>query len=59
MNCDDHTRCPSGYIEWHDWAEQKSKTHLQVKCPECGLYSIWLPTTGNQQLKKRKKERAA
>lgn len=36
-----HTKCPTGYIAWHDWAERKSKKHRQVKCPGCGLYAIW------------------
>lgn len=36
-----HTPCPSGYLEWHAWAEKKAKTHEQETCPTCGLYSIW------------------
>lgn len=36
-----HTPCPAGYVEWHDWAERKEKTHKQVACPTCGLYVIW------------------
>ena len=38
-----HTVCPEGYIQWHPWAEQKSRTHRTVKCPTCGLYAIWVP----------------
>lgn len=36
-----HTKCPIGYIEWHDWAVKKMKTHDQKKCPNCGDLSIW------------------
>lgn len=38
-----HTPCPSGYLGWHSWAEEKSKTHAQVRCPGCGKWAIWLP----------------
>ena len=37
-----HTKCPTGYIEWHHWAEKKSKTHKQIKCGGCGLYAVWV-----------------
>ena len=37
-----HTKCPSGYIQWHEWAEKKSKTHKQIKCTCCGLYLVWI-----------------
>ena len=39
----DHTPCPDGYLAWHEWAEQKSKTHRQVRCPGCDLLTIWVP----------------
>lgn len=42
-NVEDHTTCPEGYIQWHDWAERMSKTHKQRECPGCGLYAIWEP----------------
>lgn len=42
MSCKKHTPSPSGYIQWHCWAEIKSKTHRQIKCDECGLYKIWV-----------------
>jgi hypothetical protein len=32
---------PEGYVQWHEWAEKKNKTHYQVKCDKCGLYAIW------------------
>lgn len=38
-----HTPQPSGYIEWHDWAERMTKTHVQKQCPTCGLWSWWVP----------------
>lgn len=41
--CKDHTPCPDGYMAWHSWAREKSRTHAQVKCGQCGLYKIWLP----------------
>jgi len=40
-----HTKCPPGYLAWQDWAEHRSKTHSQRKCPGCGLYTIWFPKT--------------
>lgn len=43
-----HTKCPTGYLQWHDWAKAKSKTHRSVKCPGCGLYAVWV-------LKKKRK----
>ena len=36
-----HTKQPTEYIAWHDWAEKKSKRHTQVQCPDCGLWVIW------------------
>jgi hypothetical protein len=38
-----HTPSPSGYFAWHEWAEEKAKTHKQIRCPGCGLWAIWLP----------------
>ncbi len=38
-----HTPSPEGYIQWHAWAEKKSKTHRQIRCPVCGLWAIWVP----------------
>ena len=42
-NFEDHTPCPEGYIHWHSWAKEMSKTHRQRKCHSCGLYAIWDP----------------
>lgn len=37
------TPSPVGYLEWREWAAEKSKTHRQEQCPECGLWSVWKP----------------
>lgn len=41
-----HTPSPEGYIQFHAWAEKKSKTHRQIRCPVCGLWAIWVPKKG-------------
>jgi DNA-directed RNA polymerase subunit RPC12/RpoP len=41
-----HTPCPKGYVDWHLWAERKSKTYEQVRCPNCGLWAIWRRRSG-------------
>jgi hypothetical protein len=38
-----HTEGPSGYVQWHDWAERMERTHYQCMCPGCGRYLIWDP----------------
>lgn len=38
-----HTREPSGYLEWHEWAATKARTHRQIRCPRCGRYAVWIP----------------
>lgn len=43
---EDHTAQPEGYLPWHAWAEEMSKTHRQRKCAGCGLYKIWEPKGG-------------
>lgn len=35
----------SDYMGWHAWARRMSKTHKQRRCPECGLFAIWVPRT--------------
>lgn len=42
-NIEDHTSCPSGFLDWHKWATKLKKTHRQRKCQGCGLYLIWEP----------------
>lgn len=44
MDCPEkkrHTPSPFGYIAKHEWAEKKMKTHVQERCPGCGLYKVW------------------
>lgn len=38
-----HTPCPSGYLAWHEWAEEMSKTHKQKRCATCKLFAVWVP----------------
>jgi len=37
-----HTPCPAGYLQWHEWAQHMSKTHKQIRCPRCKLWAIWV-----------------
>lgn len=50
-NADRHTKRPKGlsYLGFFSWADEKSKTHKQTKCPGCGLYKIWVPKNENQK----------
>ncbi len=41
-NISGHTVCPPGYEQWHEWARQKTRTHRQVRCPDCRLFLIWI-----------------
>lgn len=43
QKCNAHTPQPEGYLPWHEWAEQKAKTHEQHQCDGCGLWMIWKP----------------
>ena len=38
-----HTPCPEDYTLWHEWAEEKGKTHRQIRCAGCNLFTIWVP----------------
>jgi hypothetical protein len=38
-----HTPHPEGYLAHSEWAEKMLKTHRQVQCSECGLWTIWVP----------------
>jgi hypothetical protein len=40
---EEHTPCPSGYVAWHDWADQMSKAHRQIRHEPCGLLTVWVP----------------
>ncbi len=42
-NIKNHTPQPTGYVGWHQWAEEMSETHEQVTCPRCGFHEIWIP----------------
>lgn len=33
---------PPGYIRRSEWAKKMGRTHNQRKCPECGLYKVWV-----------------
>jgi hypothetical protein len=39
-NAADHTPAPIGYLAWHEWAEERSRTHDQEECPGCGFWCI-------------------
>ena len=43
MNKCHHTKCPAGYLDWHEWSKEKAKTHKQVQCGICGLWAVWKP----------------
>lgn len=39
-----HTYCPVrkyDHAGFAAWAEKKSLRHVQMKCPTCGLFTIW------------------
>jgi hypothetical protein len=39
-----HTDSPYGsYASTYDWAQMMLKTHVQKRCPGCGLWAIWEP----------------
>ena len=37
-----HTKAPTGYLSWGAWADDKRKTHRQIRCPTCGFWAIWV-----------------
>jgi len=37
-----HTSCPNGYVAWFEWSYQMSKTHKQIRCKTCNLFTIWV-----------------
>lgn len=57
-NAAEHTPCPEGYLQWHDWAHRMSKTHRQIRCLECGLFSIWLPKAEAKRVERERFEEA-
>ena len=47
-NIANHTKCPDGYNDWHDWADQKARRHRQIKCPVCKRWAIWVRRDANE-----------
>ncbi len=43
QRCAWHKPNIQGYIQWHEWAEDKGKTHRQIRCKGCDLFTIWVP----------------
>jgi hypothetical protein len=48
-NREQHTDCPSGYLEWFDWAANMASTHRAELCEGCGLYVIWTQLQPEEQ----------
>jgi hypothetical protein len=44
-----HTPAPAGYLEWHEWAAKKAKTHRQIICDGCDRYRIWVPKRSREE----------
>jgi len=42
-NAAKHAPSPIGYIAWHEWMAETSKTHRQERCPDCGYWVIVVP----------------
>ena len=38
----EHTPEPQSYLAWHNWADEKNKTHRQIRCSGCGRFKIWV-----------------
>ena len=41
-----HTKCPTDYLAWSDWAARKMRHFECTKCPTCGLWMVWKRRTG-------------
>lgn len=41
----EHTTAPSGYLAWHAWADEMSRTHRLTPCPGCNRFAVWVPRT--------------
>lgn len=35
-------RGPDSYVAWSEWAEKKSRTHVQIQCPGCQRWTVWV-----------------
>lgn len=33
---------PQGFVQWHEWTQHLRATHDQLRCPSCGLWTLWL-----------------
>ena len=40
MKCK-HRKQPTGYVDWHEWADKMRKTHDQKWCDKCKRWAIW------------------
>ena len=49
MKCH-HTQQPTNlsYGGSFEWAEKKTRRHKQTKCPNCGLWAIWIRRGKNE-----------
>ena len=45
-----HTAQPAGYLQWYDWAARMAKTHVQIRCPGCDRWAIWIALAGGEPL---------
>ncbi len=41
-----HTQAPTGYTNWHTWANDMKKGHYQTQCPDCKAWVIWEAKNG-------------
>src|SRR4249919_3337188 len=42
-NVASHEDGPEDYAVRFEWAAEKSRTHTQQQCPDCGRWVIWVP----------------
>lgn len=49
-----HTPQPTGYLQWHYWADRAAKTHDQIRCEQCGRWAAWLPKAEARAINKRR-----
>ena len=38
-----HTPSPNGYTEKAAWFKRMGNTHKVERCPNCGLFAMWVP----------------
>ena len=39
---------PKGYAAWLRWQKVMSQTHVQGRCPVCGVFDVWTPRSPHQ-----------